>query len=185
MKIHHRLIASVGALAMLFGVAASGIAAGTTDSAVVTITGGGTFSTTITGTTFPSTAYSFTDSSTLNASLTLTALDQRGTAAGWKILISSGAFIGTNPSHTFPSNQMSLDAGTISFVGGNNNITAPNQQTFPYANVTSSPVKVWNAAVGYGDGSYSLNVPAHLVVPGGTLVDTYTALVTVAINSAP
>jgi hypothetical protein len=180
MNILKRIGAVISAIA-LFATVISGSQAATSDNAVVTITTqpGAGLTASITGTSFGSIAYSFTDSAPLSGTLTVTALDTRGTAAGWNIVLSATNFTGSTGS--IPVNRFSLSAGTVTTIAG----PSSGQTTSALTPVSTTAAKVWSAAIGSGDGSYSLNVPASLVVPGGTLVGTYTSVVTVAITSGP
>jgi hypothetical protein len=183
MSIRHRLGAAIGALALFATALAGSQAAGTSDSATVNITTqpGAGLTASITGTSFGSIPYSFSNSAPLSGSLTLTALDTRGTAAGWNIVLSATDFDGAATTDFIPVGQLALTPGAITTIAG----PSTGQTTFPLAPVSTSAAKIWNAASGSGDGSYSLAVPASLVVPGGTLVDSYTSVVTVAITSGP
>ncbi len=180
MNIRKRLATGLAAFA-LFATAISGSQAATSDTATVAITTqpGAGLTASITGTSFGSIPYSFTDSAPLSGSLTITALDTRGTAAGWNIVLSATNFTGSTGS--IPVNRFSLAAGTVSTIAG----PSTGQTTSALNPVSTAAAKVWSAAVGFGDGSYSLNTPASLVVPGGTLVGTYTSVVTVSITSGP
>jgi hypothetical protein len=182
MKLRHRLGALIGALALL-GSAIAGSQAATSDNATVAIiTNGNALSASITGTTFGSIPYSFTDSAPLAGNMSITAIDPRGTAAGWNIVLSATNFIGANNvAHVIPVSRLGLTPGAITPAFG----SAAGQTTFPLAPVTTSAQKIWSAALGAGDGQYTLAVPASLVVPGGTLVDSYTSVVTVSITSGP
>jgi hypothetical protein len=183
MSIRHRLGAAIAALA-LFATAIAGSQAATTGNATVQINTqpGAGLTASITGTSFGSIPYSFTDSAPLPGSLTITALDTRGTAAGWNIVLSATDFTGTVAGHSIPVNQLSLGTGVISRTAG---APSTGQTSVALNPVATTPAKIWSANVGSGDGDYSNAVPASLVVPGGTLVDSYTSVVTVAITSGP
>jgi hypothetical protein len=176
-------------LSLLFGlgivIASVGSAtAATSDNAVVQITAisNAGLSASITGVTFPSVEYSFTDT-TRTGSFVITALDNRGTALGWNIVLSATNFSNTAETRSFPVGQLSLAAGSIATNAGNTTLTG--QSTFAQIPVTTVGGKIWNAAVGSGDGQYTMTSTGTLIVPGGTLVDTYSSRVTVSINSGP
>jgi hypothetical protein len=167
------LIASVG-----------GSTAATSDNAVVQITAvpNAGLSASITGVTFPSVQYSFTDT-TRTGSFLITALDNRGSALGWNIVLSASNFSNANNTRSFPVGQLSLAAGSVATNAGNPNVTG--QTSVAQTPVTTGGAKIWSAAAGSGDGQYTLTSVGTLIVPGGTLVDTYSSLVTVGINSGP
>jgi hypothetical protein len=186
MNLRNRLIATVGATALLVSTAVTGFAATDADATVsITEQAGAALSVSISNTSFGSIQYSFADSAPLPGTLNLSASDTRGTASGWNVSLKATDFDGATTSDSIPVGQLSLAAGSVTTTSGNNNTTSPNQGVFALATVQTGDQKVWNAQAGFGDGQYTLAVPGSLVVPGGTLVDTYTSLVTVSITSGP
>jgi hypothetical protein len=185
-------VAFAGALLMLGGGLMGGHAtAATTADAKVTITSTGTLSASITGANFGSTAYSFSGQTLPGKDVVITADDDRGTAEGWNVTLSSGDFFGaaynaaTNPLHTFAvSGNLTFAAGTTAVNAGNSG-TGAGKITSTAINPSASTVKLWQAFAGYGDGHYTLTVPATLTIPARTVVDSYTATMTIGIASAP
>ena len=180
-----RLVALVGVMALL--TLARPALAQTQSTATVAITQlpDAALSVSIGNTSFGEITYSFTDSAPLPGQFSLTASDTRGTAAGWNVVFAATDFVGAATDDSIPVGNLALAAGTVTTVAGNANTSAPHQGTFAVASASTAGQKIWNASPGYGDGVYTLAVPATLVVPGGTLVDTYTSIVTVSITSGP
>jgi hypothetical protein len=70
------------------------------------------------------------------------------------------------------------------------NIAADGSQPISAPNMTPvygefDPELTWTAQPGYGQGSYSLNMTADLIVPGLTTAQTYTSTGTLVIVSGP
>jgi hypothetical protein len=192
MKLSSRIVAFAGAALMLAGsVMGSHATAATTADAKVTITSTGTLTASITGADFGSTAYSFGSQTLASKDIVITAADDRGTGEGWNVTLSSGDFMGddydpsTNPLHTFAvSGNLTFGAGTTAVDAGNSG-TGAGKITSTAINPSASTVKLWQAFAGYGDGHYTLTVPATLTIPARTVVDSYTATMTIGIASAP
>jgi hypothetical protein len=180
-----RLIGITAGFALLFTMAL-GASAANSDDAVVEITAlqNAGLSASITAVTFDDVPYSFTDT-TRTGQFVITALDNRGTAAGWNIVLSASDFTNDGDTRSFPAEQLSLAAGTIVTNTGNSDVASPHQQTFPVVEASETGAKIWNAAAGFGDGQYTLTSVGTLIVPGGTLVDTYSSSVTVSITTGP
>ena len=178
-----RVFATFTGFALLFS-AVMGVSGATSDDAVVEITAlpDAGLSASITGVAFADVPYSF-ENTTRTGSFVITALDNRGTAAGWNIILSADDFKNEDESRSFGAGQLSLAAGTIVTNAGNSDTSG--LQTFASANASADGAKIVNAAVGSGDGQYTVTSVGTLVVPGGTLVDTYSSLVTVSITSGP
>jgi hypothetical protein len=183
--ISKHLLSVVFGLGMLLATVATTIAA-PSDNAVVQITpvSGAGLSASITGVTFPSVQYSFADT-TRTGSFVISALDNRGTGLGWNIVLSATDFRNAGNTRSFSAGKLSLAVGAIAVDAGNPAIASPNQNVFPITTVSGTGQKIWNAAAGSGDGQYTLTSVGTLTVPGGTLVDTYSSVVTVSITSGP
>ena len=159
--------------------------AATSDNAIVTVTSGSTLTASILGGNFGATTYSFSDSAPLNGTIIIRAVDARGTAPGWHVTIKGADFAGQATSRTFPIGKLSLAAGTSAWVSPYGNSSVAGLTASAITPVTTSFTQIWSAAAGSGDGVYDLTIPGSIVVPGGTRVDQYWALLTVSIDTGP
>ncbi len=177
-----KLLSLIFGLGLVLSTAMTASAA-TSDNAIVTVNAipQAALSASITGVTFPAVTYSFSNATT-TGNFTIQAVDNRGTAAGWNITVSASDFKNQDASRSFSASHLSLAAGTVAVNAGNASTTG--QGKFSVSDMSAGG-KVWNAGVGSGDGDYTLTSLGTLVVPGGTLVDTYKSLVTVSITSGP
>jgi hypothetical protein len=188
MKLRQRLVATVGALTLAGLAVLPGYAATSSDSVVdVQVTGipGGTVAVTISETgAFNDVVYNVTSATTSNGTLTVTASDNRGTAAGWTVSLKATDFIQGNTAagSNIAISNLSLTPGSATRTSGVGTIpTATTAQT----PVTNAGGTLWVAAVNQGDGVFALPLSGTLNVPAGTLVDTYTSTVTADITAAP
>jgi WxL domain surface cell wall-binding len=185
-SLRKQLVGTVGALALVAVSSIPAFAAVPSDSEDVDIvvTSNGVLSVIVSETEpFDDINYSFSAQHSLGA-LTVTVTDLRGTAAGWTFnLRANGDFEGANTTDTIPVGGLGLDfryfagvAGATStqFIIGSN-----------ISNVSTSGQQIANAPVGDGNGEYDFVYDGDLLVPGDTLVDTYTTTLTVEAAAAP
>ncbi len=186
MKFFTRIAAIAGAMAMLVAVVASANAATTADATVaITTQPGAGLTASIQAASLGSYPYSFSQQ-TATGTLTLGATDTRGTAAGWHVSLNaqSANFVGTTASNTIPVSGLKINAaGTISTISGNAVVTG--QTTPGITSVSTGAANIWAAALGSGDGNYTLVSGVSLVIPAGKLVDSYTVTLEVGINTGP
>jgi hypothetical protein len=109
------------------------------------------------------------------------ATDARGTGSGWNVTLSSTDFTGagTIPVANFKVKQLQTD---ITTVAGN---TAPNSLVTTFSSLSGAPLKMLQAAATTGMGTYDYVPSFQLTVPSSATAGSYTANVTVSINSAP
>ncbi len=112
-----------------------------------------------------------------------TAVDGRGSGAGWNVTLTSTDFTATGGTITVDNFKMKLDDANIVTVGGN---TAPTSQVTGYQPLsTGTPLKLLSAGVGVGMGTYDFTPDARLIVPADSAPGDYEAFITVSINSGP
>ncbi len=110
------------------------------------------------------------------------ATDARGTGAGWNVTISCTDFSGSAGSIAVSNFRVDIAAAAIVPVGGN---TPPTTQVPSAVPLSASPLKVLSAALTAGQGSYNYSPDFLLTVPASTPQGSYTANMTVTINSGP
>lgn len=185
MNLRNRLIATVGATALLVSTAVTGLAADS--NATVKINeNAGDFSVSISSVDFGELSYNFDNQLVVDKAITVTVKDNRGSAPGWNVSLSGGAFTDTTINKSFASTNLNLEAASpaITYVGGNTNVSGQTALQAPFG-VSGTATKIWSAGAGSGDGEYKQNLLADLTVPGGTLVGNYTSTLTVNIASGP
>jgi len=177
-----KLLSLIFGLGLILSSAMTATAA-TSENAVITVNAipQAALAVSITGVTFPAVTYSFAPTAT-TGNFTIRAVDNRGTGQGWNISISAAPFKNANNTRGFAASQLSLAAGTVAVNAGNP--ATAGQGKFAVADMSTGG-KIWNATIGSGDGDYTLTSLGTLTVPGGTLVDTYTSVVTVSITTGP
>jgi hypothetical protein len=110
--------------------------------------------------------------------------DLRGTAAGWTFnLRASGDFEGTNTTDTIPVNGLGLAFNQLVWIAGNTSTLPINESNISHVSTTGQ--QLTSAPEGYGNGQYDIRFYGDLLVPGDTLVDTYTTTLTVESAAAP
>jgi hypothetical protein len=183
-----RLAATIGAVALTLVTAGPSLAATTSNADVdvkVNTIDGATVSVTIAETTaFNDVTYNLTTPVPSYGRLTVTVLDNRGTAGGWTVSLKATDFKRTNTSvgADIAVSNFSLVPASPGRVSG---VGAIPTTTFAQSPVQSSSTNLWKANANQGDGEFALPLNGTLSVPAGTLVDTYTSTVTADITAAP
>lgn len=174
-------------VALLAGLAIAAYA----ETATVTITGG-SLSVTAANVSLGGVTLDGTDQTSTSAagSNNWSAVDARGTGAGWNLTIDSTDF---SDGGTYSIDISSADQEfKIQLLDGNITVTAGNTQ--PASQVTSltaipeapaAALKFASAAVDTGMGTYAINPNFELEVPAETYAGTYTATITVSAVSGP
>ncbi len=132
---------------------------------------------------FPSVTLNGTDQTMTGTTSAWNATDARGTGAGWNVTIAASNFTSSGGGSIDVANfkcQL-LQANVITLSGG----TAPTTAMATLVPLSGTPAKMLSAALSAGMGSYNYTPDFQLIVPGSTLAGSYTANVTVSINSGP
>jgi hypothetical protein len=109
------------------------------------------------------------------------ARDARGTGDGWNVTLSSTNFSGAGSIDVANFKMRQLQASIVT-VGGN---TAPTSLVTSFQSLSGTPLKVLAATGGAGMGTYDYTPDFQLTVPASAPAGSYTANVTVSINSGP
>ena len=184
-----RIVAGVGAAAVLVAtIAGPALAA---DTVTLAITGSG-LTASIDDVTLTSTAYQNVAHS-VTGTMTLTADDNTGLAAGWNVTLQSSAFVwvGTaNGGIDIPASRFSLTSAAVpTLIAGQ--VVGVAAATGPQVPPTSplgtldTPRKTLSATAAYGSGTYSQALGVTLTIPAMSRVGTYTGTITTTITSAP
>jgi hypothetical protein len=184
-----RIVAGVGAAAVLVAAIAGPVLAA--DTVTLAITGSG-LTASIDDVTLTSTAYQNAAHS-VTGTMTLTADDSTGMAAGWNVTIQSSAFVwvGTaNGGIDIPASRFSLTSAAVpTLIAGQ--VVGAAAATGPQVPPTSplgtldTPRKTLSATAAYGSGTYSQALGVTLTIPAMSRVGTYTGTITTTITSAP
>jgi hypothetical protein len=121
------------------------------------------------------------EAQTTSGAISATVADTRGTEAGWVLSVSGTDFVGDNTGRSFSIENLSITPGPVQVVAGDSDPLP----TVTSLTMTSSPQVLMSAAPGTGAGRYSTLITGTLMIPGNTLVDTYTSILTVDLAAAP
>ena len=148
--------------------------------ATVSVTGG-SLSNTAQSIAFPGVTLTGADQLVVGATAAWQAQDARGTGAGWNVTVTSSNFTGTGGSIAVANFKLRLPSVTT--IAGN---TAPTPSPASYVALSNAtPLKILSAAAATGMGTYGYTPETQLTVPGSTSAGSYTANVSVSINSGP
>lgn len=130
---------------------------------------------------FGSVSLAGADQTVTSAPATWQARDARGSGDGWNVTVSSTDFSG--PGMISVSNfKMRQQESQVVTVAGN---TAPNSLVTSFQSLSAAPLKVLQAGAGAGMGTYDYTPDFQLTVPASASAGSYSANVTVSINSGP
>ena len=183
-----RTLAGVfGALALVASTVAPALATTTTTASTnveVGVTSTGVLSVAIdVSTAFDDINYSFSDQHS-EGQLTVTVTDLRGTAAGWSFnLRASGDFTGAETTDSIPIGGLGFAFIETALIAGDANSLGVSGHNIQHVSTTGQQIA--SAIAGEGDGEYAILFFGDLLVPGDTLVDSYTTTLTVEVPSAP
>jgi len=130
---------------------------------------------------FGSVALIGTEQTVSAAAQTWQAKDARGTGDGWNVTVSSTNFSGAGSIDVANFKIRQLQSA-ITTVSGN---TPPSSLVTTYQSLSGTPLKVLQATGGAGMGTYDYIPDFQLTVPASVVAGSYTANVTVSINSGP
>lgn len=170
-------------LAALIGAARAGAVAITG-----TVTGGAALSVTSAGSPSFSLTLDGTDQTT-SYTLPASAVDPRGTGAGWNLTVTSTQFKDA-AGHTFPTTASTITAATNGCGASSTCTLATNSVsyaslTMPAGATAPAAVKYFNAAANSGMGKIDVNATVTVAVPANVFAGTYSSTVTVSIASGP
>jgi hypothetical protein len=120
------------------------------------------------------------DDQTVSYAPILGAVDARGTGTGWNLTVSSTALT-DGASHTLTQN---LTAATAACHSGSSCTNATNNVSYPIT-LSTTATKVFNAATNTGMGKIDVTPTIQIPVLGNAYAGSYSATLTVAINSGP
>lgn len=157
------------------------LSAATEGTASVRVTSDGTLSVSIDDAAFEDVPYSFDETST-ESTVVVKVEDNRGTGAGWKISLHGSDFVNDDGA-SFDISNLALTAGTATTTAGQDvsGITTSGVTV----SGDSSEVVIASAQQSAGMGHYTIEYPATLHVPGGTLVGDYKSTLTVDVATGP
>jgi len=130
---------------------------------------------------FGSVALTGSDQTVPATPATWQAKDARGTGDGWNVTLSSTNFTGAGTIDAINFKMRQLQAAIVT-IGGN---TAPSSLVTSFQSLSGTPLKVLQATGGAGMGTYDYTPDFQLTVPASAPAGSYTANVTVSINSGP
>jgi hypothetical protein len=120
-----------------------------------------------------------------DGALIIQTVDDRGSAAGWHVSLKATDFmptVATAPNAPIAISNLNLTAGAVTKVSTGGTTPGSGTNLTP---VTTSLQLAWQAAAGTGDGIFSLDMDGALIIPAGTLVNTYTSTIYVEVADAP
>ena len=109
------------------------------------------------------------------------ATDARGTGDGWNVTVSSTDFSGAGAINVSNFKLRQLQSAILTVAGN----TAPNSLVLSFQSLSGTPLKMLQATGGAGMGTYDYTPDFQLTVPASAPSGSYTANVTVSINSGP
>jgi hypothetical protein len=153
-----------------------------------TITGGAALS--VTSSASPSFSVTLNGSDqTPTYGLPFTAVDPRGSGAGWNLTITSTQFK-DGSGHTLPTTASQITNLTSGCTSGST-CTGPSNSvtwsglTIPAASTAPAAVKFFDAAANSGLGSVDFNMTVTVTVPANTYAGTYSSTVTLSMITGP
>jgi hypothetical protein len=180
-------IFSIVAAGMLVLGSVTGVAAGNSSSASVSVQveGGGTGDLSITQVTagaFTTAATTFDAGGTSTGTITVSFEDNRFTRQGWQLTIGAQDFTGTNdPANVIPASNFSIVSAQV---GNRKGDPAP-QSSASNVSMSQDGVVLVSAPKGKGSGQYVVTVNGALVIPANMTVDTYATTLTFSLVTAP
>ncbi len=111
-----------------------------------------------------------------------TAIDGRGSGAGWNVSVSSTDFTSAGGTITVDNFKMQLLDANVVTVSGN---TAPTSLVTSYQPLSAAPLAMLSAAATTGMGTYDFTPDGRLIVPAESAPGDYEAFMTVTIGSGP
>lgn len=161
------------------------------DTVTQTITGGG-LTASIGDLNFPDAAYQ-NGAHTVAGTMVLTAADDTGTSAGWKVTVMTSDFVWTGVAvggQDIPATAFALTSAEAAVVISGQAVgvaaaTGPQVPPTSPVGTLDTPRQVLYATAAYGAGTYSQDLNVALTIPALSRVGTYTGTLTTTITAAP
>jgi hypothetical protein len=160
-------------------------------STVIQTVSAGVLSASVTNLTLANVIYS-NSAQTTTGSMTLSADDSTGTAAGWHVTLQTSAFAytGANAGTSIPATEFAITsvAAPVLVSGQAVNATAATGPEIPPLSplgTLDSARSVISATAAYGTGSYTQAIGVSLTIPAGSKIGTYTGTLTTTISAGP
>lgn len=126
---------------------------------------------------------------TTTYSLGLTVNDATGSGAGWKLTITSTTFSTSGGAHLLSTSASNITGVTSACVANTTCTNPTNGVTYPLgvpaAATAPTPVKLYNAALNTGMGSFTITPTISVSIPASTFAGNYSSTVSVAVVSGP
>lgn len=180
MNLRNQILGIAGAAALSLGIASSAFA-----QTATTTVAGGTLSASISNAALSGVNYSFSTAQTSTGAFTLTVDDSRGTASGWNVVVSASNF--ASGTDTIANTNFSLGTVATPVITGGQAVSATGgpRAVQPTVATLDAARKVISADAGFGEGSYTQNLPVSLAIAAGTNAGTYTSTAAVTSASGP
>jgi hypothetical protein len=183
MNFRTRLAATIGAAALLASTALIASAAPVTQTQATVTIDGGARTVSIAGGAFGNIPYSFVAQDDVPATFTVLVSDATGSGTGWHVTITGDPFDGTTVGNTFAVTNLDLASPvkTITATGSD----PVSSFTANAITMTGGIQTLITAAADGGEGSYQVDYSGLLDIPAQQRADTYTSVITVAIEQGP
>jgi hypothetical protein len=150
---------------------------------VLLATRAGALSITSKGISFPDTTLTGIDQ-IIEGNTTAWQVDAQGEDNGWQVVVSSSDFV-SGESNTIPVTNFKIRLldSNITWLSGD--IVGPSSTQATFIPLNDTGVKIASAAIGNGNGEYTLLPNFQLTIPAETMIGIYTATLVVSANSGP
>lgn len=125
-----------------------------------------------------------------NYTLPITLIDKRRNGAGWNLTVTSKTYSTGGAAPRTLSTAASRVTGASASCNAGNSCTAPtNLVAYPFVlpagAVAPAPIKLFNAALGTGEGKFTVTPTINVALPANAYAGTYHTTITLALVSGP